>query len=395
MEKVVFLDRIRLILIIWSGILLLSSHAWAQRTPPTYRTVELQPDRSVIFKLKAPQATQVLVNGTWPAQYQRSVVMERKDSLFEAKVGPLPADAYEYEFIVDGIPTLDPHSSLVTRDGPWIQNFLLVPGPESLAYEAQDVPHGTVSAIWYPATTLNMTRRLHVYFPPGYFESKRKYPVMYLLHGGGGDEEGWLDRGRAHHILDNLISNGQCEPMVVVITNGNPQYPAAPLSRSLSRPIVVQAGIASMASRKFETSLVQDVIPFIEQNFRVHTDATHRAITGFSMGGYQTQNITNANPEMFKYIGVMSMGLFSSALRGASDYVKEDHVRQLKALQAAGPIVYWIGMGKDDFLFQSGVKLRELYDEVGFKYTYRENDGSHDWTSWRLYLKEFAALCFK
>jgi enterochelin esterase family protein len=113
------------------------------------------------------------------------------------------------------------------------------------------------------------------------------------------------------------------------------------------------------------------------------------------MGGYQTQNISNANPTMFSYIGVMSMGLFSSALRGASDYSKDKHVAQLKALIQAKPKVYWIGMGKDDFLFDSGVKLRALYDEVGLKYTYVENEGTHDWNSWRMYLKTFMPLCFK
>lgn len=369
--------------------------ATAQRTPATYRSVEIMPDRTVIFRIKAPQAQHVQVNGTWPTSLGRSVKLELKDTLFEGKVGPLPADAYEYEFIVDGLPTLDPHSNLVTRDGPWIQNFLLVPGPESTVYDAQDVPHGTVTSIWYQAKSLDLTRRMHVYLPPGYDQGTTKYPVMYLLHGGGGDEEGWLDRGRANYILDNLIAAGKAVPMVVVITNGNPLHSAAPLSRSLSRQVTITPGIASMASGKFEESLINEVIPFVEANFRVYRDAAHRALTGFSMGGYQTQNITNRYPDTFQYIGVMSMGLFSSALRGSGEYVKDEHVRQLKALQAAKPKLYWIGMGKDDFLYQSGVKLRELYDEIGFKYTYRENEGHHDWTSWRLYLAEFAPLLFK
>ncbi len=181
----------------------------------------------------------------------------------------------------------------------------------------------------------------------------------------------------------------------MVITNGNPNTPGAPLSRPQAMNKTLAPGIGSMASGVFEKSLVADVIPYIEQNYRVIADANNRAITGFSMGGYQTQNITNAHPTMFKYIGVMSMGLFSSALRGPNTYDKAAHVAQLKAVQASQPKVYWIGMGNHDFLYDSGVKLRALYDEVGLKYSYRENEGTHDWNSWRMYLKEFSQLCFK
>jgi enterochelin esterase-like enzyme len=151
-----------------------------------------------------------------------------------------------------------------------------------------------------------------------------------------------------------------------------------------------------MASMRFEQSLVKDVVPFVEKNYRVIADADHRAITGFSMGGYQTQNITNNNPTMFRYIGVMSMGLFSSFRnRPNTDYDKSKHVDQLKALVAAKPTYYWIGIGKDDFLYETVINLRTLYDEVGLKYTYRETGGSHTWKEWRLYLSELAPKFFK
>jgi enterochelin esterase family protein len=234
---------------------------------------------------------------------------------------------------------------------------------------------------------------MFIYTPPGYEKDKKSYPVLYLLHGGGGDEEVWLSRGRANYILDNLIAAGKAVPMIVVITNGNPSTPGAPLDRPLAIQPATQ-GIASMASGKFEESLVKDVVPYVEKNYRIIKDADHRAITGFSMGGFQTQNITNSHPGMFQYIGIMSMGLFSSA-RPEMKYNREEHVKQLEALKRSNPKVYWIGMGKDDFLYQSVLKLKALYDEVGFKYTYRENQGRHDWNSWRLYLSEFAPLLFK
>src|SRR5678809_1360705 len=187
-----------------------------------------------------------------------------------------------------------------------------------------------------------MCIRDSVYTPPGYEQGKAKYPVMYLLHGGGGDEDGWVNRGRANYIIDNLIASKQAVPMIVVITNGNPDAVAAPLDRPTNKDQTVAPGINSMASMRFETSLVKDVVPYIEKNYRVIADADHRAVTGFSMGGYQTQNITNNNPGMFNYIGVMSMGLFSSFRNNSANYDKDKHVAQLKALMASNPKLYWI-----------------------------------------------------
>jgi enterochelin esterase-like enzyme len=170
---------------------------------------------------------------------------------------------------------------------------------------------------------------------------------------------------------------------------------AAPLDRSFDKNSNDASGIGSMASLRFEKSFVKDVVPYIEQNYRTIADADHRAVAGFSMGGYQTQNITNDNPGMFKYIGVMSMGLFSSFRNADSNYDQVKHIAQLKALIASKPKLYWIGIGKDDFLFETVTKLRALYDEVGLQYTYRESEGNHTWKEWRLYLTEIAPKVFK
>jgi len=211
--------------------LALSQGALAQRRPSKLVSTDIQADNSVIFRIKAPDAQRVEVSGTWPAALKNMIPMVKKDSIFEVKVGPMPSDMYEYEFIVDGIPTLDPNSSLVTRDGAWIQGAFFVPGAEADVYDAKAVAHGTVTSVWYQAGQLNANRRMHIYTPPGYEQSGKKYPVMYLLHGGGGDEECWLSRGRANFILDNLIASGKVQPMIVIMTNGNPNTAAAPLSR--------------------------------------------------------------------------------------------------------------------------------------------------------------------
>jgi enterochelin esterase family protein len=322
--------------------------------------------------------------------------MIKKDSgIYEVKIGPLSSDMYEYRFILDSALMLDPNNNAVTRDGSFVENRLLVPGKLGDLIAAQNVPHGSVTAVWYPSPTLGTTRRMYVYTPPGYEQGKDKYPVMYLLHGGGGDEDGWISRGRANYIVDNLIAAKEAVPMIVVITNGNPDAVAAPLDKPLNANTKDMTGIGGMASRRFEESLVKDVVPYIEKNYRVIADADHRALTGFSMGGYQTQNITNYNPGMFNYIGVMSMGLFSGFGNNNSNYDKEKHVAQLKALMASKPKLYWIGIGKDDFLYATVTKLRSLYDEIGFKYIYRESEGSHTWKEWRLYLTELAPKFFR
>ncbi|MEJ1242281.1 alpha/beta hydrolase-fold protein [Chryseolinea sp. T2] len=365
----------------------------AQRQPSKIKSPEVLPDNSVVFRLLAPNATTAEVMGSWPTEFKNIIPMAKKDSVFELKIGPLPSDMYEYEFIIDGVHGLDPLSNFITRDGAWTMNRLMIPGTLADVYDVKPVPHGQVTAIWYPSPTLGGDRKMHVYTPPGYEKDKNNYPVLYLMHGGGGDEECWLSRGRANYVLDNLIAAKKALPMIIVITNGNPNTIAAPLDRTAANS-TPPVGISSMASGKFEESMVKDVIPYIEKNYRVIKDANHRAITGFSMGGYQTQNITNANPDMFKYIGVMSMGLFSSA--GAnSNYNKELHVKQLEALKKSNPKLYWIAMGKEDFLYQTVGKLTALYDEVGLKYTYRENNGRHDWNAWRLYLNEFSQMLFK
>lgn len=370
--------------------------SWGQQRPNPVVSPEILPDNSVIFRLKAPNAKSVRLFGTWLKDLRNTVEMTRGDSsVFEAKVGPLPTDMYEYRFIVDGIAILDPVNTIATRDGSYIESRLMLPGPQTQLYDVQAVPHGRLSAVWYPSPTTGMDRRMEVYTPPGYEKGTTKYPVLYLFHGAGGDEEGWVSRGRTNYILDNLIAAGKVLPMIVVMTNGVPSVAAAPGERPAfaNAAATGPAGIQTMMSGKFETSLIKDVIPYIEANYRVITDPAHRAIAGLSMGGYHTQQITNANPATFGYIGVMSMGLFDGP--NARNYNREEHIKQLNALKQAKPKLYWIGCGKDDFLYGGVTRLRALYDEVGLPYTYRESEGGHTWVNWRLYLTELAPKLFK
>jgi enterochelin esterase-like enzyme len=363
---------------------------------PTDRVVspEVHADGSVIFRLNAPGADSARVRGTFADGMIANVDMTKNDAgIFEAQFGPIASDMYVYTFVVDGVSLLDPSNNIVVRDGSYIESRLIIPGDRVDLYDAKDVPHGVLRTVWYPSPTIGTERRLIVYTPPGYESSEEAYPVLYLLHGGGGDEEAWISRGRANYILDNLIAAGTAEPMLIVMTNGIPANAAAPGDRPFSAEArrTDTGAPAAMTTGQFEESLIEDVIPFIESRYRVIGDADHRAIAGLSMGGYHTQKITNAHPGMFNYIGVMSMGMYDRF----GDYDAEEHRQQLRALQASHPKLYWIACGKEDFLFDGVTQLRALYDEVGLDYTYRESEGGHSWNNWRLYLSEFAPMLFR
>jgi enterochelin esterase family protein len=231
-----------------------------------------------------------------------------------------------------------------------------------------------------------------VYTPPSYNQNKKtKYPVLYLLHGAGGDEYSWIARGPVGAVMDNLIAAGKAKEMIVVVTNGYPFQFASPNAGPVNTN--AQATVNNMGNGMFEESLVKDVIPFIEKNYRVHTDKNNRAIAGFSMGGLQTQHITNANPNMFAYIAVMSMGLQDN--NRLNTFNPEEYNRQIKALVKANPKLYWVGTGKEDFLYASIINLRKRYDEEGLKYEYRETEGGHTWSNWSLYLTELVPRFFK
>jgi enterochelin esterase family protein len=356
---------------------------------------EILDDNSVVFRLYAPNASSVKLRGTMSDDYSGLEMKKNSEDVYEVRIGPLNPDMYVYTFSVDGVTTPDPGNNVVVRDGSYIESRLMIPGKLTDLYDVNDVPHGKLSAVWYPDKTLGMTRRCMIYTPPGYDKSKESYPVLYLLHGAGGDEEAWVSRGRANYILDNLIAQGKAKPMIVVIPNGNSSATSAPgetpLSLRLRQDKTVMGSPVAMTGEKIPESLVNDLIPFVEANYRVKSTRENRALAGLSMGGYQTQKTTNLYPDEFGYIGVMSMGLYAQF----GNYDKEEHIAQLKALQKTNPKLYWIACGKTDFLYKGVLDLMKLYDETGFKYVYRESEGGHSWNNWRLYLSEFAPMLFK
>jgi enterochelin esterase family protein len=321
------------------------------RMPSIIISPEVQADQKVTFRLNASQATQVTISGEWMPGFGASELLIRNDTgLWSVTVGPLKPELYGYVFTVDGVRMIDPNNVQVRRDGTRYESFFIVPGPESDLYmHKNDVTHGTLTKAWYSSASLGINRRLYVYTPPGYETGTQKYPVFYLLHGAGGDEDAWVTMGRTLQIMDNLIAQGKALPMIVVMTNGN----AGQAGAQNDIPLPADQARMSMAefrkyAGRFEESLVKDIIPFIDKNLRTYADKDHRAIAGLSMGGAHTQTITFNNPGLFNFIGVFSAGVMTFGLQ-PDELAKADQEREVK-IETAGKQyykLYWIAGGAE------------------------------------------------
>lgn len=354
---------------------------------------EIHPDNSVTFRVFAPDADRVQLSGGWMEGWDTREDMVKNDTgLWTLTAGPLEPEIYTYALWVNGVKTLDAANTSVMRDGSRYESMLLVPGPASDLYAVAEVPHGTLSKVWYDSPTLGMKRRMYVYTPPGYEGGYDTYPVFYLLHGGGGDEDAWSTLGRACQIMDNLIARRKARPMIVVMTNGNPTDAAAP-GEAPPRKLQEGEGIFSMGSGRFEKSLVDDVIPFVEEHYRTKDGKSNRAVGGLSMGGMQTMNLAFDHSMVFDHFGVMSMGITGQGPDGRNWFPNVD--ARMNSLKTTGYKLFWIGCGTDDFLYDAAKNLVSKMEEAGMEYTYRESSGGHTWSNWRIYLSELAPLLFR
>jgi enterochelin esterase family protein len=375
------------------------------------KSPEIVPDNHVTFRLYAPNANTVTLNGSWIGAVNLPMTKDAS-GVWSTTIGPLSPQLYGYWYLVDGVRALDPSNSETERDGSRYNTMLLIPGPQDDLWTFKDVPHGTLEQIWYPSPTLHMDqRRMYVYLPPDYMKNTtEKYPVLYLLHGGGGDEDAWTVMGRATIIMDNLIASGKAVPMIVVMPNGNskqsvsqgfgfgptpsPQQLTAPAPNPGPRtPGAAPTARANMMRRMFSEytgtfpeSLVKDVIPFVEKTYRVYPDKAHRAIAGLSMGGGQTVNITAHNPDEFAYIGVFSAGapVGDATFEAQLDEIKKDGVK-----------LYWTAAGDIDMARNGTVALEADLKAKGIPTSYKEIPGRHYWFLWRDFLGDYGSQIFK
>lgn len=352
-------------------------------------------DGSATFTIRAPKASTVEVVGDC---IEGGVAALQADTagVWSYTTRPLPSELYCYNLIVDGVKINDPSNVYRLRDIASTMDFFIVGGETADNYKVSDVAHGTVSKVWYPSAVAGENRRMTVYTPAGYEGSTDRYPVLYLLHGMGGDENAWSELGRATQILDNLIAAGKVQPMIVVMPNGNMATPAAP-GESAAGLTVPTTRLAHTMDGTFETHF-PELVAFVDNNYRTIPTKAGRAIAGLSMGGFHSAQISKEYPDMFDYVGLFSAAVrpFEGTVSPIYDNFDAKLARQFgKDSTIAAPALYWIGIGKDDFLYDTNVEYRAKLTSAGYPFTYRESADGHIWRNWRIYLTEFLPLLFR
>lgn len=369
---------------------------------PQLISPEVNADKTVTFRLKAPDAEKVQVTGDFlPVQKIQTPYGEfdgpgvadlkkNSEGVWEFTTTPLSPELYSYIFLVDNLRMTDPSNVYQIRDVASVTNVFLIDGDYASSYKVSDVPHGTVSKVWYHSPTLDTDRRMTVYTPAGYEKGDRRYPVLYLLHGMGGDENAWTELGRAAQILDNLIAEGKAEPMIVVMPNGNVDMAAAPGESSLgfTPPTIA---LPKTMEGTYETHF-PDIVKFVDSTYRTIPDKNHRAIAGLSMGGFHSLQISKEYPDMFDYVGLFSAAILPD--KKVSSPIYENLEEKLQKQFEKSPALYYIAIGDKDFLYAANQEYRKLLDEKGYKYVYEESPEGHIWKNWRIYLSDFLPRLF-
>jgi enterochelin esterase-like enzyme len=349
--------------------------------PPRVLSPEIAADGKVTFRIRAPEAKTVRLNGSDMPQvpFGQTLEMQRAaDGVWELTVGPVSPGAYRYTFVVDGVSAIDPAQPRVSvsNDNAW--SLVHVPGARFM--DTVDVPHGTVAEVRYRSEELGRYRRMHVYTPPGYGLKQQRYPVLYLLHGAFDSDDSWSSVGRAADIIDNLVAERRALPMIVVMPAGH------------TGPFTL-GGIDSLPIDEFAREFRRDIRPYVESHYAVRADRKSRAIAGLSMGGAQTLDIAMQSLRDFGYVGVFSSGVFSVA---QNDDWQTQHRAQLDDANArSGLELVWFATGADDFLLPTTEATVAMLEQHGFDVDFHKSGGGHTWINWREYLNEFAPLLFK
>lgn len=364
---------------------------------------EISDSNTVTFRLFAPNAGEVKLTGDFlsfenagnqvdssgnPAE--RCLVKD-VNGLWSYTTGTLPPELYSYNFIIDGVKVTDPSNVYVVRDVSSMMNYFIIPGQKSKYYTVDDVPHGTLSRVWYDSPSTGLKRRMTVYTPPGYETSIAEYPVLYLLHGMGGDEEAWVELGRAAQILDNLIAEGKAKPMIVVMPNGNISQEGAPGETHFGL-VAPTMELPKTMDGSFELAF-PEIMDYVEKTYHTKKEKAGRAIAGLSMGGFHSMGISRYYPDLFDYVGLFSAATWPRNDSKSPVYTNIDN--QLAKQFQRPPKLYWIAIGDKDFLYDESKEYRSKLTDAGYPFTYLESSDGHIWRNWRIYLTEFVPLLFK
>ena len=341
------------------------------------------PDNRVVFQIRAPNAGQVQIN------LGRNYDMKKDDSgVWTVTTAPQDAGFHYYSLVVDGVSISDPASQSFFGTGR-MSSAIEIPESSVDFYTVKGVPHGDIRSKPYFSKVTKSWRRLFVYAPPGYDqETGQKYPVLYLQHGGGEDETGWAVQGKTASILDNLIAAGKARPMLVVMDNGNlPSAGGAP------------GGYSSAAMAGFADELMDNIVPFIESNYRVKADAKNRALAGLSMGGGQAFYVGLGHRDKFSSIGVFSTGLFGGINNNAGNPFNAEEqmpgiLTNTKAFNDSLKVFY-ISVGEQDPRLEPTKTAVADFKSHGLKVEFTSFPGGHEWQVWRKSLHDFTPRLFK
>ncbi len=358
---------------------------------------EVHTDGRVTFRLLAPEATKVLVQGNW--QGGRDLAMTKDGSgLWSITTPALKPELWAYTFSVDGVRTLDPNNYNVARDGVGFMNTLLVPAEASAVFQPRAVPHGTMTAMWVPSSGMKTPRRMFVYTPAGYEGSTAKYPVLYLLHGSGGDEDAWPTMGIANVIMDNLIAQGKAKPMIVVMPNA---YWNETASLDLGGPRTapppgVGSGGGAQGYDANEKDIVGDLIPFVEKHFRALPGRENRALAGLSMGAGITLNVAVKRLDVFASIGVLSSGAFRDPAAGMATLQKiNPEFLGNPAATSKKLRLLFFSCGTEDPRMEGMAKIAQELNSRKIPVVLKSYPGEHEWKVWRHSLADMAPMLFR
>ncbi len=367
-------------LLILCAVLVINQNIQAQ---PGYRPVvvspQVNPDNTVVFRFYSKDAKDVKLS----TQILRSPVAMEKDTsgVWSVTVGPAKPDIYPYNFIVDGVSVADPRNSAIFPNEGFQSSLVEITGDTPLVHTLQNVPHGTVSYRYYNSPELG-TRPVVIYTPPGYEkDTKTKYPVLYLLHGTTDTEETWTKVGRANVILDNLIAQGKAKPMIIVMPYGRAWPVISKSSGSLRNWDNLQ---------EFKKDFLNNLVPFVEKNYRVKADKDNRAIAGFSGGGGETLYLGLNNPDFTAWVCGFAPGMLKEEFDRNNSVAFADPQLTNKRLK-----LFWIGVGKEDFLYNVIEEYKQVLDNKGIKYETFISDGGHTWMNCKLYLSTILQKIFQ
>lgn len=352
-------------------------------------------DGSVTFLLDAPKANEVIVIGDWNAEKGGKQMKKNSKGIWSFTTDKLQSEMYTYRYVVDNMTIIDPANPFSRRDVKNLFSYFYINGGSADYYQVHNVAHGAVSENWYYSASLGMNRRLQVYTPAGYNQSNQSYPVLYLLHGSGGDENAWVELGNVVRIMDNLIAEGKAEPMIVVMPNGNPSKEAAPSEtyENLSYHPTMSNNLPGFRNGAFESSF-PEIISYIDATYKTKSTKNNRAIAGLSMGGFHSWIISANYPDLFDYVGLFSAG-FPEFDEKISFYSHVDE--KLKIQVQKGYKLYWVGCGIDD-QFKIHDKAKDFAEKMksfgGTSYFHSSPKG-HVWANWRQYMLLFVPQLFK